>query len=194
MPLVDLTAPAGVVTEITDYQAGLRFTDADKVRFKYDQAEKIGGWYKRDASSSAMSGVPRNIFPHRDKDGAKLILYGTSTHVYAEYSGNIRDITPYRTSNITIINPFTTGSAGTSVVTVTDAAHGVTYTDPASRVVIQSITTSTIDGITITAGEYYATYVTVDTYTITAVAGGTGSISGTATAGGQTGGGSTVFR
>ena len=64
MPLVDLTAPAGVVTEITDYQAGLRFTDADKVRFKYDQAEKIGGWYKRDASSSAMSGVPRNIFPH----------------------------------------------------------------------------------------------------------------------------------
>jgi hypothetical protein len=41
MPLVDLTAPAGVVTEITDYQAGLRFTDADKVRFKYHQSSRL---------------------------------------------------------------------------------------------------------------------------------------------------------
>ena len=46
MPLVKLTPPAGVVTEITDYQAGMRYTDADKVRFRYDQAEKIGGWHK----------------------------------------------------------------------------------------------------------------------------------------------------
>ena len=194
MPLVDLTAPAGVVTEITDYQAGLRFTDADKVRFKYDQAEKIGGWYKRDASSSAMSGAPRNVLPHRDKDGAKLILYGTSTHVYAEYSGTIRDITPFRTDTQTLTDPFTTGGAGTSIVTVTDVAHGVTFTSPASRVIIESITTGTIDGITITAGEYYATYVTANTYTITAVAGGSGSISGTAAAGAQTGGGSCAFR
>ena len=195
MPLVDLTAPAGVVTEITDYQAGLRFTDADKVRFKYDQAEKIGGWYKRDASASnAMSGVPRNIFPHRDKDGAKLILYGTSTHVYAEYSNNIRDITPYRTDTQTLTNPFTTGGAGTSIVTVTDTAHGVAYTSPASRVIIESIATMPLDGITVTAGEYYATYVDANSYTITAVAGGTGSISGTASAGAQTGGGSTEVR
>jgi hypothetical protein len=194
MPLVDLTAPAGVVTEITDYQAGLRFTDADKVRFKYDQAEKIGGWDKRDASSSAMAGVPRNVFPHRDKDGSKLILYGTSTHVYAEYSGNIRDITPFRTDTQTLTDPFTTGGAGTSVVTVTDAAHGVTYTSPASRVVIESITTGTIDGITIAVGEYYATYVTANTYTITAVAGGSGSITGTAASGSVTGGGSCTFR
>jgi hypothetical protein len=194
MPLVDLTAPAGVVTEITDYQAGLRFTDADKVRFKYDQAEKIGGWYKRDASSSAMSGAPRNVFPHRDKNGAKLILYGTSTHVYGEYSGTIRDITPFRTDTQTLTDPFTTGGAGTSIVTVTDVAHGVTFTSPASRVVIESITTMPLDGITVTAGEYYATYVTANTYTITAVAGGTGSITGTASAGAQTGGGSCAFR
>ena len=194
MPLVDLTAPAGVVTEITDYQAGLRFTDADKVRFKYDQAEKIGGWYKRDASSSAMSGVPRNVFPHRDKNGVKLILYGTSTHVYAEYSGSIRDITPYRTDTQTLTNPFTTGGVGTSIVTVTDAAHGVAYTSPASRVVIESIATMPLDGVTVTAGEYYATYVDADNYTITAVAGGTGSITGTAASGAVTGGGATNVR
>ena len=37
MPLVKLTAPAGVVTEVTDYQAAMRYTNADKVRFKFDQ-------------------------------------------------------------------------------------------------------------------------------------------------------------
>ena len=77
MPLVKLTAPAGVVTEVTDYQAAMRYTNADKVRFKFDQPEKIGGWAKRDAFSSAsFSGIPRNIFPHRDTNGVKLIYYG----------------------------------------------------------------------------------------------------------------------
>ena len=34
MLLVKLTPPAGVViTEVTDYQAAMRYTDADKVRF-----------------------------------------------------------------------------------------------------------------------------------------------------------------
>ena len=67
MPNVKLTAPAGVVTEVTDYQAGMRYTDADKVRFRFDQAEKIGGWVTRDAfNSTSFDGKNRNIYPHRD--------------------------------------------------------------------------------------------------------------------------------
>ncbi len=195
MPLVDLTAPAGVVTEITDYQAGLRYTSADKVRFKYDQAEKIGGWFKRDASASnAMSGVPRNILPHRDTNGSKMIFFGTSTHVYAEYGGVIRDITPYKTANVNLTNPFTTGTAGSSVVTVTDASNTIAQTTPPSRIVISSIASGTVDGVTITAGEYLATYVSATQYTLTAVAGTGASISGTASSGSTTGGGAVVLR
>jgi len=195
MPLVDLTAPAGVVTEITDYQAGLRYTSADKVRFKYDQAEKIGGWFKRDASASnAMSGVPRNILPHRDTNGSKMIFFGTSTHVYVEYGGVIRDITPYKTANVNLTNPFTTGTAGSSVVTVTDASNTIAQTTPPSRIVISSIASGTVDGVTITAGEYLATYVSATQYTLTAVAGTGASISGTASSGSTTGGGAVVLR
>ncbi len=194
MPLVDLTAPAGVVTEITDYQAGLRYTSADKVRFKYDQAEKIGGWYKRDASSSAMSGVPRNILPHRDSNGAKMIFFGTSTHVYSEYGGTIQDVTPYKTANVSLTNPFTTGTAGSSVVTVTDAGNTIAQTSPPSRIIISSIASGTVDGVTITPGEYLATYVSATQYTITAVAGTGASISGTASSGSTTGGGAVVLR
>ena len=46
MPLVQLTAPPGVITDITDYQAQMRYTNADKVRFFQGYAEKIGGWTK----------------------------------------------------------------------------------------------------------------------------------------------------
>ena len=195
MAYVKLTPPAGVVTEITDYQAGMRYTDAEKVRFRFDQPEKIGGWLERDAFSGAtFSGINRNILPHRDLVGAKFIWYGTSTHVYTEYSNTLYDITPFRTDTQALTNPFTTGSAGTSTILVTDTAHGVADTDPESRVIIESIATMPLDGVTVTAGEYYADVQTVDTYYITAVAGGSGSISGTAASGAQTGGGATNVR
>jgi hypothetical protein len=195
MPLVQLTPPPGVITEITDYQAGMRYTSADKVRFRFGQPEKIGGWAKRDAfNTSTFSGINRNIKPHRDTDGVKYIFYGTSTHVYIEYSNVLYDVTPFRTDTQALTNPFTTGTAGTSTVTVAHTNHGVAFTSPASRVVIQSIASGTVDGITITAGEYFATYVNANSYTITAVPGGTGSITGTAAVGGQTGGGSVNVR
>jgi len=196
MPLVKLTAPAGVVTEVTDYQAAMRYTDADKVRFKFDQPEKIGGWSKRDAFSSAsFSGIPRNIFPHRDTNGIKLIYYGTSTHVYTEYGNVIYDVTPFRTDPITLTNPFTTSGAGSSIITVTDANHGVANTTPPSRVVIASVG-SAVDGVTVAAGEYFATFVSDNTYTLTPDTSGSGSpgISGTASSGSTTGAGSVVLR
>ena len=151
MPLVKLTPPAGVITEVTDYQAAMRYTDADKVRFRQGQPEKIGGWAKRDAFSSAsFAGIPRNILPHRDTEGRKLIFYGTSTHVYTEYGNVIYDVTPFRTDPITLTNPFTTGSAGASTITVTHTNHGVGNTSPASRVVISSVG-SAVDGVTVAA-------------------------------------------
>ena len=199
MPLVDLTAPAGVTTEITDYQAGLRYTSADKVRFKYDQAEKIGGWVKRNATNNnPMQGVPRNIFPHRDTDGRKMILFGTSTHVYTEYANVMYDVTPFRTDPVNLTNPFATGGSGTTV-TVTDASNTIARTSPASRIVIASVnggaSSVTVNGITISAGEYLATYVTDTTYTLTAVTTGAtpGNISGTSSGAGP-GGGAVVLR
>jgi uncharacterized membrane protein len=141
-----------------------------------------------------MSGVPRNILPHRDTNGSKMIFFGTSTHVYVEYGGVIRDITPYKTANVNLTNPFTTGTAGSSVVTVTDASNTIAQTTPPSRIVISSIASGTVDGVTITAGEYLATYVSATQYTLTAVAGTGASISGTASSGSTTGGGAVVLR
>jgi len=184
MPLVQLTAPPGVITDITDYQAQMRYTNADKVRFFQGYAEKIGGWAKR-FSSAQLQGQCRKIFPHRDTDGSKFIFMGTSTHFFVEYGGQVYDITPFRTDPIALTNPYTTGSAGSNVVTVTHANHGLANTSPGSRVVIQSAVT--LDGVTIAAQEYVATYVNTNQYTIVAS-------SGTASSGSQTGGGSITVR
>ena len=106
MPLVKLTAPAGVVTDITDYQAGLRYTDSDKIRFRKGAPEKIGGCEKREAfSSTTLSGVCRSIFNHRDSTGKKFNFYGTSTHVFMEFGDSVYDITPFRTDTQTLSNP-----------------------------------------------------------------------------------------
>jgi hypothetical protein len=184
MPLVQLTAPPGVITDITDYQAQMRYTNADKVRFFQGYAEKIGGWTKR-FSSSQLQGQCRKIFPHRDTDGSKFIFMGTSTHFFVEYGGAVYDITPFRTDPITLTNPYTTGSAGSNVVTVTHTNHGLANTSPGSRVVID--TAVTLDGVTIAAGEYIGTYISANQYSIVAS-------SGTASSGSQTGGGSVTLR
>ena len=177
MPLIKLTAPPGVVTDVTDYQAGMRYTNSDKIRFFQGYAEKIGGWAKR-FSSSQISGKCRNIQTHRDLNGNKYIFMGTSTHVYVEYGGQVYDITPYRTDQVTLSNPYTTAASG-SVVTVTHSNHGLANTSPGSRVVIS--TAVTLNNVTIAAGEYIATYVNANSYTIT----GSGSSSGAGTGGGS---------
>lgn len=68
-------------------------------------------------------------------------------------------------------------------------------TSPSSRVIITSVG-SAVDGVTVAAGEYFAVYVNANSYTLTAVTGGSGSpgISGTASSGSTTGAGSVVVR
>ena len=177
MPLIKLTAPPGVVTDVTDYQAGMRYTNSDKIRFFQGYAEKIGGWTKR-FSSSQLTGKCRNIQTHRDLLGNKYTFMGTSTHVFVEYGGQVYDITPFRTDQATLTNPYTTASSG-SVVTVTHSNHGLANTSPGSRVVIS--TAVTLNNVTIAAGQYVATYINANSYKIT----GSGSSSGAGTGGGS---------
>ena len=49
--LLKLSPPSpGIVTEVSDYQAQMRYTDGDLVRFRNTFPEKLGAWEQRDAS------------------------------------------------------------------------------------------------------------------------------------------------
>ena len=194
--LLKLSPPSpGIVTEVSDYQAQMRYTDGDLIRFRNTFPEKIGGWEERDASIGAtVNGTIRSILSGITNLGQRWAMYGTNTHVYLENGQALYDVTPYRTATNTLTNPFATGSAGTSTVTVTWASHGILATSPPSRVVIASIGSGTVDGVTIATGEYFATVVSANTFTITPVSGTGASISGTASSGSTSGGGSVNIR
>ena len=212
--LVKLTAPAGIVSDITDYQAQLRYTDADLVRFSSGAPEKIGGWVYRDGllvqhnyvtdvdtttTINTVPGICRKIFQHKDLQGNKYLFYFTTTHVYTELGGFRYDITPFRTDPVVLTNKITTGAAGSSTLIITDSSNSIAQTDPESRILITSLSgtdneTVTLDGITLTVGEYLCKYLSASTYSLTAVSGTGASISGTASSGSQTGGGAMTIR
>jgi len=212
--LVNLTAPPGIVSDITDYQAQLRYTDADLVRFSSGAPEKIGGWVYRDGllvqynyvtdvdTTTAINTVPgicRKIFQHKDLQGNKYLFYFTTTHVYVELGGFRYDITPFRTDPVVLTNKITTGAAGSSTVIITDSSNSIAQTDPESRILITSLSGTNneqvvLDGITLTVGEYLCKYLSASTYSLTAVSGTGASISGTASSGSQTGGGAMTIR
>jgi len=195
--LVKLTAPAGIVSDITDYQAQLRYTDADLVRFSSGAPEKIGGWVYRDGvlvqynyvtdvdtttTINTVPGICRKIFQHKDLQGNKYLFYFTTTHVYVELGGFRYDITPFRTDPVVLTNKITTGAAGSSTVIITDSSNSIAQTDPQSRILITSLSgtnneTVTLDGVTLTVGEYLCKYLSASTYSLTAVSGTGASIS-----------------
>ena len=212
--LVKLTAPAGIVSNITDYQAQLRYTDADLVRFSSGAPEKIGGWVYRDGvliqynyvtdvdtttTINTVPGICRKIFQHKDLQGNKYLFYFTTTHVYTELGGFRYDITPFRTDPVVLTNKITTGAAGSSTVIITDSSNTIAQTDPESRILITSLSGTNneqvvLDGITLTVGEYLCKYLSDSTYSLTAVSGTGASISGTASSGTTTGGGAMTIR
>ena len=194
--LLKLSPPSpGIVTEVSDYQAQMRYTDGDLVRFRNTFPEKLGGWEQRDASIGfTIEGTVRALLSGITNLGQRWIIYGTNTHVYLESGEAFYDVTPYRTATNALTNPFTTGSAGSNEVTVTWASHGITTTNPASRVIISSIGSGTVDGVTIAPGEYLATVINANSFTITPVAGTGASISGTASSGSTSGGGAVNIR
>ena len=139
MPLQKLQIAPGIDKQNTEYGAEGRWVDADNVRFRYGQPEKIGGWSK--VTSDALLGSTRAILTWSSLEGVNYAMYGTNKKLYAYSEGSYGDITPTRgTGSITEF-----GTTNTSTkVTVTDADHGCLIGD---HVTISSVS-GDIGGIT----------------------------------------------
>ena len=161
MALTKLVLKPGVNRENTRYASETGWYDCDKIRFRQGTPESIGGWVR--ISASTFQGVCRALWNWITLDGSNLMAVGTNLKYYIENGGSYYDITPIRTT--------TTGTAtfaatnGSSVLTVTDTAHGclvgdfVTYTLAVS---LGGVITATVLN-----QEYQIVSVpTVNTYTI----------------------------
>ena len=177
MPLTKINFQPGVNKESTSYGAEAGWFDSNLIRFRKGHPEKMGGWTK--LSGAVLDGVGRSLHMWSALDGSKYMGIGTDTKFYIEDVAAYNDITPDRRTATLASNPFTTGDAGSAIVTVTDPSHGAVTND---FVTFSGATTT--DGITAAQlnTEHQITVVNANTYTITTA----GSASSGDTAGGGT--------
>lgn len=185
MPLKKIMFRPGVNRENTRYasealgstSAGAMTTggwyESDKVRFRAGTPEKIGGW--QPMTLATYLGVCRSIWNWITLGGQNLLGVGTNLKFYIESGGNYNDVTPLRDTVALGTDPFST-TAGSTTVTVTDAAGG--YTNGAF---VTFSGATTVGGLDLN-GEYQLTIDTLapTTYKIQAAT----AASSTATGGG----------
>lgn len=127
MPLQKLNFKPGVNRENTRYTNEGRWWGMDKVRFRSGTPEKIGGWVR--LGPNVFLGVARHLHNWVTLAGENLLSVGTNLKMYLERGQGFFDITPIRTTFTGLNNPFTTGTAGSSVVTAMITAHGASTGD-----------------------------------------------------------------
>jgi hypothetical protein len=161
MPLKKLIFKPGVNRENTRYTTEGGFYDCDKIRFRQGTPEKIGGWEQ--LSSDTFLGICRSIWNWVTLSSLNLLGIGTNSKFYIEQGGAYNDITPIR-ATATLTNPFT-ATLGSSVVTVTDAAHGCLDGDYVTFYGATGLGGNITN--TLLNSNHQITYVNVNTYTIT---------------------------
>jgi hypothetical protein len=121
MPLQELKFRAGINRESTSYSNEGGWFDSDKVRFRDNFPEKIGGWQKY--SEAQFLGTCRSLYSWVALDGSIYLGVGTNLKFYVEEGETYSDITPIRktTTNSTTF----AATDGSATVTVTDSGHGV---------------------------------------------------------------------
>jgi hypothetical protein len=168
MPLQKLQLRPGVNREGTTLANEGGWFECNKIRFRSGYPQKLGGW--QPISSSTYIGTARSLWNWVTLQGYNLLGVGTSSKYYVESGGVYNDITPIRSTAV-LTDPFTTTS-GSRVVIVTDVNHGATDGD---YVTFSGATT--VGGLDLN-GEFRITYISTNSYSITASSAATSSATG----------------
>lgn len=168
MPLQKLQLRPGVNREGTTLANEGGWFECNKIRFRSGYPQKLGGW--QPISSSTYIGTARSLWNWVTLQGYNLLAVGTSSKYYVESGGTYNDITPIR-ETATLTDPFTTTN-GSRVVIVTDVNHGATDGD-----YVTYSGATTVGGLNLN-GEFRITYISTNSYSITASSAATSSATG----------------
>ena len=124
MPLQKINFKPGFNKQQTATGAEGQWIDGNNVRFRYGQAEKIGGWEQLVASQ--IAGPVRDQHTWTDLNGKKYAALGTSKVLVIYYESDFYDITPINADQTGVTFDSTTGD---DEVTVNLTAHGLIVGD-----------------------------------------------------------------
>lgn len=177
MPLQNIEFRPGINKENATHANEGGWSHSNFVRFRKGYPEPVGGWTLY--TDNTFLGVCRKIFNWTKLNGQNCTALGTNLKFYQELGGDLFDITPLRkTVDPMSTDPFTTGAAASTTITVSDTAHGAAVGD----YVTFSGVVGPIDGIP--AADFnqehtVATVIDADSYTIEVDTGcSAGSVSG----------------
>ena len=126
MPLTSLRFKPGINREATSYSNAGGWFNGDKIRFRFGNAEKIGGWSTY--SDNTFLGTCRALFSWVALDGTNFLGVGTNLKYYIANGGVYNDITPIRDTTAAGDATFS-ASNGSTIITVTEDAHGALLND-----------------------------------------------------------------
>ena len=168
MPLKAIRMRPGINRERTRYANEGGWYECDKIRFRQDFPEQIGGWDQ--VSANTFLGVCRSLWNWATLDGQNLVGLGTHLKFYIEKGGAYSDITPVRETQA-LTNPFDT-VLGDETVIVNDTGHGALDGD-----YISISGSAAVGGIT-PDGEYQITYIDEDSYSFEHSVAATSTVNG----------------
>ena len=172
--LIEFKPPPGIVHDGTSYSSRGTWFDCDKVRFRGDFPQRMGGWSK--LTTGVFVGTCRHLFQWSDLSSVKHIGIGTNLKYYVENAtGAITNITPFRSATLGS-NPVAITNT-TTTITITHTAHGLTtgdYVAMSGATAVGNIPASEINGthiITVIGANSYS-FVSITTASSTTTGGG----------------------
>ena len=173
MPLQKIQFKPGFNKQQTATGAEGQWIDGDNIRFRYGEPQKIGGFQQLVAST--LAGPVRDQHTWTALDGKKYAALGTSKILAIYYEQEFFDITPVQTA---ITGCTYTSTTGSSTITVTKIAHGLSAGDylifsaattpggPTTSYTSASFTTNTFEVISVpTSSTFTLTMPTTETGT-----------------------------
>ena len=155
-----LNIPAGIVKSAGKIEARNRYIDADKIRFRDGNPEKIGGWAK--ITDTPLTGTSRAARAWNDNDGTTVTAVGTTSRLYTlDVDNALVDITP-KLHRWRLSPAFATTNLS-QTVTVWHPGHGYAI----GTSVTFSNVSGTVGGLTMTGTWTIASTPTADTWTFT---------------------------
>jgi len=126
MPTTKLKFKPGIISDITSESNEGGYVDGDKVRFRFGFPEKMGGWSKY--TDNTFQGSARRLHNWVALDGSDYMGIGTHLKYYIEEGEIFYDITPTRSATSAGDVRFS-ATDGSTIITVTDSAHGTNEND-----------------------------------------------------------------
>jgi hypothetical protein len=167
--LVTINFQPGIVQDDSELVSENTFADGDKIRFRRNYAQPIGGW--ESAGGGAFEKPVRGAHAWAALTGDRVVAFGTADKLHSFFGGSIKDITPDKAKG-TLTNPFTT-IIGSDQVLVTDIDHGLKIGDVATY-----SNADPVGGLTIAGPHPVTNVLTIDQYVIRSTQTATSDASG----------------